>query len=124
MGKAEKLDLIIGPEVFGASAFQSFFGTDTTALEALLSTRVEEKLRTAWRSASSSALGWASTRTLERPRDEILLAFEVFDHSVDRDHDGIPDTKDACPDVPGANERPEDDGLSDEVAGSPRAGRT
>jgi hypothetical protein len=33
--------LVIGPEVYGASALQSLFGTSTTALEALMTARVE-----------------------------------------------------------------------------------
>jgi hypothetical protein len=33
--------VVIGPEIFGATAFRSFFGASTTALEGLLSGRIE-----------------------------------------------------------------------------------
>lgn len=38
-----KGSLVVGPEVYGTSAFQSLFGSATTALEALLTGRFEEK---------------------------------------------------------------------------------
>jgi hypothetical protein len=34
---------IVGPEIFGATAFRAFFGGDTTALEALVSGRFETR---------------------------------------------------------------------------------
>jgi hypothetical protein len=35
--------VVVGPEVFGQTAFRSFFGADATGLEALLSGRLESK---------------------------------------------------------------------------------
>ena len=41
LGERKSWALIFGPEIFGASAFRLFFGRSTTALEGLLSARVE-----------------------------------------------------------------------------------
>jgi hypothetical protein len=35
------------------------------------------------------------------PEWRLIFAIEVFDHNTDRDKDGISDSKDACPDLPG-----------------------
>jgi hypothetical protein len=37
----EETSMLVGPEIFGATALRSFFGSDTTALEGLLTARLE-----------------------------------------------------------------------------------
>ena len=40
IGVADK-KLVVGPEIYGVTAIRSFFGTDTTALEGLVTGRLE-----------------------------------------------------------------------------------
>jgi hypothetical protein len=38
---------------------------------------------------------------LGAPEWRVVFGIEVFDHDSDRDHDGVADSQDACPDTPG-----------------------
>ena len=100
-GNSGKADLIIGPEIYGASAFKSLCGTDTTAVEALLSSRVEETADDGLSLRVKLGAGVGLNPHFGAPEGRIVFAIEIFDHNSDRDGDGIPDSQDACPDVPG-----------------------
>jgi OOP family OmpA-OmpF porin len=93
--------LVVGPEVFGQTAFRSFFGKDTTGLEGLLSARMEGTADDGGQLRVKLGLGAGLDQHFGAPEWRIVLAVELFDHSTDRDHDGVTDSKDACPDVPG-----------------------
>jgi hypothetical protein len=101
LGFADKTDLILGPEVFGATACKSAFGTDTTALEALLSSRVEQTQDDGLSLRVKLGAGVGLNPHFGAPDSRVVVAIELFDHNSDRDGDGIPDSKDACPDQPG-----------------------
>jgi OmpA-OmpF porin, OOP family len=93
--------LVVGPEVYGQSAFQSFLGKDTTGVEGLLSARMEGTADDGGQLRVKLGAGGGLDQHFGAPEWRIVLAVELFDHSTDRDHDGVTDSKDACPDVPG-----------------------
>ena len=101
LGASGKTDLILGPEIYGATAFQSFCATDTTALEALVSSRVEQTADDGLSLRVKLGAGVGLNPHFGAPEGRVVFAIEVFDHNSDRDGDGIPDSQDACPDKPG-----------------------
>ncbi len=96
--------LVVGPEFFGETAFRSFFGSTSTALEGLLTGRIEgtaddgPQLRVKLGAGAGIDAHFGIS-----PEWRALFAIEVFDRNADRDKDGISDTKDACPDVLGVS---------------------
>jgi hypothetical protein len=93
--------LVIGPEVFGASAFRSFLGTSGTALEGLLTTRVEGTADDGAQVRVKLGAGAGLDARFGAPEWRVVFGIELFDHGTDRDKDHVTDSKDACPDVPG-----------------------
>jgi hypothetical protein len=93
--------LVIGPEVYGASAFRSLFGTDATALEGLLTTRLEGTADDGPQVRVKLGIGAGLDARFGEPEWRVVFGVELFDHSTDRDKDGVTDSKDACPDTPG-----------------------
>jgi OmpA-OmpF porin, OOP family len=93
--------LVVGPEVYGQSAFRSFLGKDTTGLEGLLSARMEGTADDGAQLRVKLGAGGGLDQHFGAPEWRIVLAIELFDHGTDRDHDGVTDSKDACPDVAG-----------------------
>ncbi len=95
------MQVVVGPEVFGASAFRSLFGSNTTALEGLLSGRLEGTRGDGAQLRVKLGAGVGIDDAFGAPEWRAVFAIEVFDHSSDRDGDGVFDSKDACPDVRG-----------------------
>lgn len=93
--------LVVGPEVYGASAFRSLLSTDATALEGLLTARVEGTADDGPQVRVKLGLGAGLDARFGAPEWRVVFGIELFDHSTDRDKDGITDSKDACPDTPG-----------------------
>lgn len=97
--------LVIGPEVFGSSVTDGdqFFGRRTTPLEGLLGAHY-----TAGELRFGAGAGTGLTRGFGTPVVHILANLEWVPATEtkaggpsDRDHDGIYDQDDACPDDPG-----------------------
>ena len=89
--------LIVGPEVFGATAFRSFLGTASTALEGLLTGRVEGTTDDGPQLRGKLGAGIGIDQAFGAPEWRVVFAIELFDHLADRDENGIPDSKHACP---------------------------
>ncbi len=100
VGAGAPMSFVVGPEVWGATAFRSLFGTATTALEGLLSGRIEGT-RPGPQLRVKLGAGLGINDAFGTPEWRAVFAIELFDHSSDRDGDGVSDDKDACPDVPG-----------------------
>jgi hypothetical protein len=92
---------VVGPEVYGESAFRSFFGQDATAVEGLLTGRVEGTGDDGTQVRVKLGTGGGLDARFGAPEWRVVVGLEVFDHGSDRDKDGVTDSKDACPDVPG-----------------------
>ncbi|MEO7110353.1 MAG: thrombospondin type 3 repeat-containing protein, partial [Polyangiaceae bacterium] len=93
--------LLIGPEVYGSTTFDNAFDEKSTPLEAVLGPHIflNNGLR------FGAGIGTGLTRGFGSPIARTLFSIEYvppYQKPVtDRDGDGIPDDKDACPDVPG-----------------------
>ncbi|MFO0742318.1 MAG: OmpA family protein [Labilithrix sp.] len=94
--------LVIGPEVYATSVFtdeRSFFKTRGTPAEWLFGAHYDvlPDIRT------GAGVGGGLTRGYGAPQLRALLSLEYVPayEKPDRDHDGIPDGEDACPDVAG-----------------------
>jgi outer membrane protein OmpA-like peptidoglycan-associated protein len=100
---------LIGPELYGStqvSSSEAFFARRTTPLELLLGAHV--RLGSEWRLGAGAGPGL--TRGLGSPAVRGLVSLEWAKDVerpvppppvLDRDHDGIVDGDDACPDDPG-----------------------
>jgi OmpA-OmpF porin, OOP family len=93
--------LVVGPEIYGATAFRSFFSSTGTALEGLLTGRIEGTADDGPQMRLKLGAGAGINPQFGAPEWRLVFAIELFDHGTDRDEDGISDSKDACPDVPG-----------------------
>lgn len=71
--------LVIGPEVYGASALQSLFGTSTTALEALLSARAEGTSDEGPNLRFKLGPGVGLDQHFGAPEWRLVVGIEVFD---------------------------------------------
>jgi OmpA-OmpF porin, OOP family len=100
LGKARRLALGVGPEVYGETAFHDFFGT-ATGVEGLTTGRIEGTADDGAQIRVKLGVGAGLDAKFGAPEWRMVLSIELFDHSGDRDHDGVTDSKDACPDTPG-----------------------
>ena len=93
--------LLIGPEVYGSTTFDNAFDKQSTPLEAVLGPHIFLKNGLRF----GAGVGTGLTRGFGSPIARTLFSIEFvppYEKPVtDRDGDGIPDDKDACPDVPG-----------------------
>ncbi len=101
LGRTRRIALVVGPEIYGESAFSSFLGSTSTALEGLFTGRLEGTGDDGAQLRVKLGTGAALNEHFGAPEWRIVFGLEVFDHSSDRDKDGISDSKDACPDTPG-----------------------
>ena len=76
--------LIVGPEVFGASAFRSLLGSQSTALEGLLTARVEGTADNGRQIRVRLGTGVGSDQAFGAPAWRFVVGVEVFDHSTGR----------------------------------------
>jgi len=101
VGRKRGAVVVIGPEFYGETAFSSFFGATATGLEGLLSGRLEGTADDGLELRVKLGTGGGLNQHFGAPEWRIVFGIEVFDHDSDRDRDGVSDSKDACPDVPG-----------------------
>jgi hypothetical protein len=102
VGKKNAMSLVVGPEVFGETAFRSFFGSSATGVEGLLTGRLEGTADDGAQARVKLGVGGGLEARFGAPEWRMVLAVELFDHHSDSDGDGVSDAKDACPNVPGA----------------------
>jgi hypothetical protein len=81
VGKSGGMTLIIGPEVFGATAFQSFFGSDSTALEGLFTARVEGTAENRAQVRVKLGVGAGINQQFGAPEWRIVCGVEIFNHN-------------------------------------------
>jgi hypothetical protein len=72
--------LVVGPEVYGETAFQSFFGATTTGLEALLSGRLEGTASNGSQLRIKLGGGGGISAHFGAPEWRFVAGIEVFDH--------------------------------------------
>ena len=96
--------LVVGPELHGSTTLKSAFERRNTPAEVLAGAHFA--LGTV---QIGAGLGTAVSNGLGAPRVRGVLSVEwtpVADVPRDRDHDGVMDADDMCPDVPGAQSGP------------------
>jgi hypothetical protein len=70
--------IVVGPEVFGATAFRSFFGSQTTALEGLLTARFDGSALSARRVGIKLGVGAGIHPQFGAPEWRAVVAFEIL----------------------------------------------
>ena len=105
VGKDHAMSLVVGPEVFGETAFRSLFSSGATGVEGLLTGRLEGTADDGPQIRVKLGAGGGLDARFGAPEWRMVLAVELFDHHGDSDRDGVSDAKDACPSVPGAKTR-------------------
>jgi len=73
--------VIVGPEVFGATAFRSFFDSNSTALEGLLSARLEGIGANGAQLRVKLGAGAGINQQFGAPQWRIVCGIEVFNHN-------------------------------------------
>jgi len=73
--------LIVGPEIFGATAFRSFFGSTGTALEGLLTGRLEGTGDRGPQLRIKLGAGAGLNQRFGAPEWRLVFAIELFDHT-------------------------------------------
>jgi hypothetical protein len=76
------LVLVVGPEFFGATAFRSAFGANTTALEGLLSGRLEGTRDDVPQLRFKLGLGAGINPHFGAPDARLVLGIELFGHNA------------------------------------------
>jgi hypothetical protein len=72
---------VLGPEVYGATAFNGFFKSETTTAEALLSGRIEGTGSTGAQLRFKLAGGFGLNSEFGSPAWRVLFAVEIFNHN-------------------------------------------
>jgi hypothetical protein len=93
--------VVVGPELYGETAFASLLGSTTTGLEALLTGRLEGAGDDWAQLRVKLGTGGGISSHFGAPEWRILFGFEAFGYKTDLDKDGISDGNDACPRTPG-----------------------
>ena len=75
---------VIGPEVFGATAFRSFFGSDGTAIEGLLSSRLEGPIDEKRSIRIRLGLGGGIHQQFGAAEWRMILGVEIYNRSASR----------------------------------------
>jgi OOP family OmpA-OmpF porin len=101
VGGARGSVVVVGPEVYGESAFNSFLDKTTTGVEGLLTGRFEGAADDGAQLRFKFGTGGGLNDHFGAPEWRIVFGIELFDHNSDRDKDGVSDSKDACPTTPG-----------------------
>jgi len=82
VGSDNRWTLIVGPEIYGATALRSFFGSSTTALEGLLSARVEGTAPHGRQLRIKVGGGGGLHPDFGSPEWRVVLAIEVFNRDL------------------------------------------
>jgi hypothetical protein len=77
--------VVIGPEVYGESAFRSLFGSTSTGLEALLTSRIEGTADDGGQLRVKLGSGGGLDPQFGAPEWRFVIGIELFDHSVRHD---------------------------------------
>jgi hypothetical protein len=101
VGQSGAMALVLGPEIFGETALRSPFALHATGLEGLLTGRLEGTADDGAQVRVRLGAGAGIDAFFGTPQWRMVLGVELFDHHADRDHDGVSDSKDACPEMPG-----------------------
>ena len=81
VGRSRSMAVIVGPEVFGATAFRSFFDSNSTALEGLLSARLEGIGDNGAQLRVKLGAGAGINQQFGAPQWRIVCGIEVFNHN-------------------------------------------
>jgi OOP family OmpA-OmpF porin len=82
----QRLALVVGPEVFGETAFRSFLGSSTFGLEGLLTGRLEETGEDGAHLRVKLGVGGGLDAHFGVPELRAILAVEVFGQNAGREH--------------------------------------
>jgi hypothetical protein len=82
MGPSGALSLVVGPEIFGATAFRSFLGSSSTALEGLLTGRLEGTADDGPQLRVKLGTGAGIDPHFGAPEWRLVFAIELFDRSA------------------------------------------
>jgi hypothetical protein len=82
LGPNGSMALVVGPEIFGATAFRSFLGKTSTALEGLLTGRLEGAADDGPQLRVKLGAGAGIDQHFGAPEWRLVVAVEVFDHST------------------------------------------
>jgi hypothetical protein len=94
-----------------------------TGFEGLMTARVEGTADDGAQVRVKLGTGVGLDPNFGAPEWRIVVGVELFDHDNDRDKDGVTDSKDACPDIPGVKTKdPKTNGCPAPTA-EPRDGR-
>ena len=81
VGRARSMAVILGPEIFGATAFASPFGGGATALETLLTARIEGLAADRLQMRVKLAGGAGLCACFGAPEWRVLVGVEIFNHA-------------------------------------------
>lgn len=81
VGRTGRFAVVVGPEVYGATAFRSFFGFTGTDLEGLLSARIEGTRPTGMQLRVKLAGGFGVLQGFGAPDWRVVIGIEAFDHN-------------------------------------------
>jgi hypothetical protein len=76
--------IVIGPEIYGETALESFFGGPTTGVEALLTSRIEGTGDDGQQLRVKLGSGGGLDPQFGAPEWRFIIGLEVFDHSAKR----------------------------------------
>jgi outer membrane protein OmpA-like peptidoglycan-associated protein len=93
--------IIVGPEIFGATAFNKFLAKEETAAEVLLTARFEFGALQASIGRIKVGVGTALNQHFGAPEWRFVLGVDGVNRDEDPDKDDIWDGEDACPKVAG-----------------------
>jgi hypothetical protein len=81
VGRQRSMAVVIGPELYGATAFRSFLGANTTALEGLLTARLEGTQDNRFQVRVKLGGGAGLNPQFGAPEWRVVLGIEVFNHN-------------------------------------------
>jgi outer membrane protein OmpA-like peptidoglycan-associated protein len=95
--------VLVGPEIFAASGVEAFLSEHRTPTNAILGAHYTAPSGLAFGAAIGTGLPGGFGAPALRGLATIEWSRPVPPPPPDRDHDGVPDATDACPDVPGVH---------------------
>jgi hypothetical protein len=88
LGERRAAAFVVGPELYGATAFKALFGTTTTAFEGLVTARLEGTRDRGPQLRLKVGMGSGIDARFGAPDWRFVVGFEVFDHHRDPVKDG------------------------------------